>query len=116
MAKKSYFMHRNSIGGRLNRKFESPLPQNVLLDKIKDIQVDRFIREPVSAAKKQMVTFITTAFSLTAALFWNDAIKAMITQFIPKDGAWPYLLGAAIIVTLIAVAVTLFISRTLDSE
>ncbi|MFH0889619.1 MAG: DUF5654 family protein [Candidatus Aenigmatarchaeota archaeon] len=116
MAKKSYFVHKDSIAGRINRRFGNPLPQKMIIEKIRGIPVNSFMKEPVGAAKKQLVTFITTAFSLTAALFWNDAIKAMITQYIPKDGTWPYLMVAAIIVTLIAVIVTLLISRTFGSE
>ncbi|MBI4177570.1 MAG: hypothetical protein HY516_04345 [Candidatus Aenigmarchaeota archaeon] len=59
---------------------------------------------------------MTTAFSLTAALFWNDAIKAMITSYIPKEGGWPYLMLAAVIVTMIAVSATWLISKTVEQR
>ncbi|MBI1972271.1 MAG: hypothetical protein HYS53_03130 [Candidatus Aenigmarchaeota archaeon] len=61
-----------------------------------------------------MLTFMTTAFSLTAALFWNDAIKAMITSYIPKEGGWPYLMVAAVIVTIIAVTFTWMVSKATE--
>ncbi|MBI4167577.1 MAG: hypothetical protein HY515_01330 [Candidatus Aenigmarchaeota archaeon] len=72
------------------------------------------MRGPMGEAKKQMLTFVTTAFSLTAALFWNDAIKAMITSYIPRDGSWPYLMLAAVIVTVVAIIATWIISKTAE--
>ena len=89
MPKKSYFVYKDSLTGKIKRTLADQIPQNVLVDKIKNIHVENLIRGPVSEAKKQMLTFVTTAFSLTAALFWNDAIKAMITSYIPKEGGWP---------------------------
>lgn len=80
---------------------------------IKKIPVGLIVKKaPVSEVKKQLAMFVSTAFALTAALFWNDAIKGMITSVIPKEGTWPYLLAAAIVVTLIAVFVTTLIART----
>lgn len=85
---------------------------------IKRIPVERIdMKIPVSEVKKQLATFVTTAFALTAAFFWNDAIKAMITSYIPyQAGNWPYLMWSAVIVTLLAVAVTALIAKTLGGS
>jgi VIT1/CCC1 family predicted Fe2+/Mn2+ transporter len=53
-----------------------------------------------TAIRQQMVSLVTAAFAFVAALFWNDAIKSMITSFIPAQGAWTYLVVAATIVTV----------------
>ncbi len=116
MAKKSYFVYKDSLTGKIKRTLDDQIPQKILLEKIKNVNVENLIKGPVSEAKKQMLTFVTTAFSLTAALFWNDAIKAMITNYIPKEGGWPYLMLAAVIVTIIAVTVTWLISTTIEKR
>jgi len=62
---------------------------------------------------KTIATLITTAFALVAGLAWNEAIKAVITEFLKSGDAIIGLLIYAIIVTIIAVIVTLFIGHTL---
>ena len=62
---------------------------------------------------KTIATLITTAFALVAGLAWNEAIKAVIAQFLKSSDAVIGLLIYAIIVTIIAVVATLFIGRTL---
>lgn len=114
MAKKSYFVYKDSITGKIRRRLTNPIPQNAIIEKLRNIPVDRLIKGPAGEAKKQMLTFMTTAFSLTAALFWNDAIKAMITSYIPKEGGWPYLMVAAVIVTIIAVTFTWMVSKATE--
>jgi hypothetical protein len=59
-----------------------------------------------------MTTLATSAFGLVAALAWNDAIKTIITQYIP-DGAGQ-ILGSiiyAVIVTIIAVIIIYYLGR-----
>ncbi len=56
---------------------------------------------------------ITAAFGLIAALAWNEAIKALIAQFFQAGNALIGLFVYAIIVTVIAVAVTYVIAKTL---
>ena len=116
MARKSYFVYKDSITGKIQRRLMDITPQKIFLEKIKNIPMKRFITGPASEAKKQMLTFMTTAFSLTAALFWNDAIKAMITTYIPKEGAWPYLMIAAVFVTIIAIVFTWIASKTVGQK
>ena len=62
---------------------------------------------------KTTATLITTAFALVAGLAWNEAIKAVIAQFLKAGDEVIGLLIYAIIVTIIAVIITLFIGRTL---
>ena len=56
---------------------------------------------------------ITAAFGLVAALAWNEAIKAIIAEFLGDDGTLVGLVVYAIIVTIIAVIATLLIARAL---
>ena len=49
---------------------------------------------------KTVITLVTTAFGLVAGLAWNDAIQALISQFFD-----------AVIVTIIAVVVTILLAR-----
>ncbi len=116
MARKSYFIYKDGIAGKIRKRFADTTTQRMIIEKIKSIQMGKLIKEPVSEARKQLAMFMTTAFSLTAALFWNDAIKAMITSYIPKEGAWPYLFVAAMAVTVIAVAATSLLSKTISTK
>ena len=56
---------------------------------------------------------ITAAFGLVAALAWNEAIKAIIAEFLGADGTIPGLVAYAMIVTVIAVIATLLIAMAL---
>ncbi|MFA5452782.1 MAG: DUF5654 family protein [Candidatus Methanomethylophilaceae archaeon] len=56
---------------------------------------------------------ITAAFGLIAALAWNGAIQALITKFISKDNDLVGQFVYAIIVTIIAVVMTLLIARSI---
>jgi len=72
--------------------------------------------------KRQLALFITGAFSFVAALLWNGAINKMITRyqnsilarlpFLPNE---PYVidLGAAFVVTILAVIVVITINKIL---
>jgi hypothetical protein len=58
-------------------------------------------------------TLITTAFALVAGLAWNSAITKIINTFLQKSSAVTGLLIYAIVVTVIAVVITVFIGRAL---
>ncbi len=58
-------------------------------------------------------TLMTTAFGLIAALAWNQAIQAIILQFLPKQSGILGLVTYAIIITIIAVIATISIARAL---
>ena len=56
----------------------------------------------------KIAALMTAAFGLVAALAWNDAIKSAIESLgLTAYGPWLY----AIIVTIIAVVVTIYIGR-----
>lgn len=58
---------------------------------------------------------ITAAFGLVAALAWNETIKDLVTLIFPNedDTIWGNLVYA-IIVTILAVIMTYWISKTLS--
>lgn len=60
-----------------------------------------------------IATLITTAFGLIAALAWNEAIKAIILQFLPKGSDLTGLLIYAVLITIIAVVATIIIARAI---
>lgn len=60
---------------------------------------------------KQVSTLMTTAFGLVAALAWNTAIQSAVSEFISTGSQLIAALTYAIIVTLLAVVVTFYISR-----
>lgn len=63
---------------------------------------------------KTIITLITTAFALVAGLAWNDAIQALINEFMDAGSALTGLLVYAVVVTIIAVVVTLLLGRFAD--
>ena len=54
---------------------------------------------------------ITTAFACIAGLAWNDAIQKLIEQFVGTGDALSSLFTYAIVVTIIAVIVTVILAR-----
>lgn len=62
---------------------------------------------------KTLATMMTTAFAFVAGLAWNGAIEAVIKQFLTADSATTGLIIYAIIVTIIAVIVTILLGRAL---
>lgn len=65
---------------------------------------------------KQMVTLSTAGFGFVAALAWNNLIQEFVNGYVkkwlPTDGKLISLFIYAIIVTVLAVIVTLQLSRT----
>ena len=61
----------------------------------------------------RLVTFLTTAFGVVAALFWQTAITDSIKAFIPTSGAWIYEIFVAFFVTIIAVAGIIIVSKVI---
>lgn len=51
----------------------------------------------------ESLTMFTTAMGLVAALAWNEAVKALISRFVPKGQDILSLFIYALIVTLLAV-------------
>ena len=54
---------------------------------------------------------ITTAFAFVAGLAWNNAIQKLIEEFVGTGSALSSLFTYAIIVTIIAVLVTVILAR-----
>ncbi len=61
--------------------------------------------------RDSFVTFIVSALGLVAALSWNDAIKSAIERLFPSGADIIYKFYVAIMVTVIAVAITYFLSK-----
>ena len=60
---------------------------------------------------KTVITLVTTEFGLVAGLAWNDAIQALIGQFFEAGSALTGQIIYAVIVTVIAVIVTILLAR-----
>jgi hypothetical protein len=69
------------------------------------------------AILKQMFTLATSGFGLVAALAWNSAIQEFVNSWIkpyfPKGGLISLLIYA-VIITVIAVIVTINLSRLIE--
>jgi hypothetical protein len=70
------------------------------------------MRQEITEKLSQLAT---AAFGLIAALAWNDAIKSLFAEggvlhFMAAYGQWAY----AVLVTLVAVAVAIWIGRIAD--
>jgi hypothetical protein len=66
---------------------------------------------------KQVLVLATSGFGLVAALAWNNAIQELVTTYIKPyfpQGGLISLLAYALIVTVIAVVVTVNLSRIIE--
>ena len=61
---------------------------------------------------EKIAALMTAAFGLIAALAWNEAIKALVAEFLTAGDELMGYLIYAIIVTIIAVIATILIART----
>jgi hypothetical protein len=61
---------------------------------------------------EKIAALMTAAFGLIAALAWNEAIKALVAEFLSSGSELTGFLVYAIIVTIIAVVATIMIART----
>ena len=86
------------------------------VSKEKILQMKKELKELKSETKKQIATLVTSAFGFAAALFWRDAIQALLSQTLgvkPGEGFWLVRIFIALVVTLVAVLITFLISKTL---
>ena len=78
----------------------------------------RATKELQLAIVKQMLTLATSAFGLVAALAWNSVIQEFVSQYIkpymPKGSGLISLLIYALIITVLAVIVTLQLSKLVE--
>jgi len=63
------------------------------------------------AFKENFATLIISALGFVAALSWNDAIKSAINTLFPAESDLIYKFYAAIVITIISVIITYFISK-----
>lgn len=81
----------------------------------KKIQIPQNPKDLPQAVVKQMLTLATSGFGLVAALAWNNVIKEAVDTFVkpylPKSSGFISLFLYAIIVTALAVLVTLQLTR-----
>ena len=75
-------------------------------------EVSRFRR----VFQENFITLIVSALGLVAALTWNDAVKTTIETLIPAQANLVYKYYAAIVVTIIAVTITYFLSKLKPSK
>jgi hypothetical protein len=61
--------------------------------------------------RDSFITFIASALGLVAGLTWNDAIKSTIEKLFPTGADLVYKYYVAVVVTVIAVLITYFISK-----
>jgi len=61
----------------------------------------------------KMSALITAAFGLVAALAWNEAIKAIFKEIFGSAESIVPLLTYAIVVTIVAVILTILVARSL---
>ena len=59
----------------------------------------------------KIAALLTAAFGLVAALAWNGAIRAIFEHFFGTADNIPAMLSYAVIITIIAVLVTIWIAR-----
>lgn len=69
-----------------------------------------------SEVTDKLSTLMISAFGLVAALSWNDAIKALISAYLPAQQTWPFMMLNASLVTAIAVIVTFVASRLKEKK
>ncbi|MFH1391353.1 MAG: DUF5654 family protein [Candidatus Diapherotrites archaeon] len=65
---------------------------------------------------QRLVTLVTAAFGFVAALAWNDAIQALFIEFFGKPNTLLPMAVYAIIVTIVAVLVTLWLSQLAEEN
>ncbi len=63
---------------------------------------------------EKMAALLTAAFGLVAALAWNGAILAIFKEVFGTSESIPALLAYAVIVTIIAVIVIIWIARAAE--
>ena len=70
--------------------------------------------------KKEMIekfaALTTAAFGLVAALAWNDTIKAIFQNIFGEQSTVPAMISYAVIVTVVAVLVTIWIGRIAEKS
>ena len=77
----------------------------------RNLVINHEVSKFTKAFRENFATLIISALGLVAALSWNDAIKSAIDTLFPTTGNLIYKFYVAIIVTIISVVITYFISK-----
>ena len=79
------------------------------------MEVKKVVSGELESIRKEslskITTLIITAFGLVAALAWNSAIQSIFSKVFGSTTDMFALLGYAVFVTLIAVVVTIYLTR-----
>lgn len=75
------------------------------------LTINHEVSNLTKAFRENFATLIISALGLVAALSWNDAIRSTIDTLFPKTGGIIYKYYVAILITIIAVLLTYFISK-----
>ncbi len=65
---------------------------------------------------EKIAALITAAFGLVAALAWNDAIKELFKQFLGSADQLGAMFAYAILITIVAVLITIWIGKIADKK
>ncbi|MDQ3018543.1 MAG: DUF5654 family protein [bacterium] len=75
-------------------------------------------KEKIKETKRQVLlqsaTLVNSAFALVAALAWNEAIKAVIDQFVPQASAIFSKFLYAFVLTLIVVIISMRLTKIIN--
>lgn len=66
--------------------------------------------------KGVVLGLLISSFSFVMALFWRDAIRETITQFVPEGEGLTYMYIAAILVTIICVAAIFIVAKYMQTS
>lgn len=81
-----------------------------MVDKARD-EVKSEVNTLSSTVIEKVSTLIISAFGFVAALAWNNAIQKVIALFLATSNEVAGLLTYAVIVTVIAVIITVYLTR-----
>ena len=81
------------------------------LNKLTEKEAKNMANEVTKLIMETILGLITTAFAFVAGLAWNDAIQKLIEQIVGPGGDLSSLFIYAIVVTIIAVLVTVILAR-----
>lgn len=73
------------------------------------------VKELRNATVKQISTLVISAFGLVAALAWNTAIQAVFADLLGKQSGIEAMLAYAVVVTVLAVIATVYLTKIADS-
>ncbi len=95
-------------------KIEKPKP-NVWKEKRRRLILNHEVSKFKTVFRENFITLIVSSMGLVAALSWNDAVRTTIDTLFPSQANLIYKYYAAIVVTIISITATFFLSK-LKSE